>query len=127
MPESQPIFKRKEISPRLAYHYLRAQNAKRAYYKYLEMIKDPAVKAKLEKEIRARWNRLNISKKTGKPKPFPDRMLEGDYVLRGKTRAFAIKNGLPVRYNRMAVLATSIFSLSHWREDVTVASYLLVI
>lgn len=127
VPEGQPIFKREEISPRISYHYLRAQNAKRAYYKYLEMIKDPAGKAKLEKEIRARWNRLNISKKTGKPKPFHDRILEGDYVLRGKTRAFAIKNGLPVRYNRMAVLATSIFMLSHWREDVTICSYLLVI
>ena len=35
----------------------------------------------------------------------------------------------PIRYNyyyhKLALLATSIFNLSHWRNDVTVASYLL--
>ena len=125
--EEEPIFKREEISPRISYHYLRARNAQRAYYKYTEMVKDPKKKEKLEKEIKARWNRLNISKKTGKPKHFPNKILKGDYILRGKTREFAIKNGLPIRYNRMAVMAVSIFHLSHWREDVTIASYLLVV
>lgn len=127
VPEGEPIFKREEISGRISYHYLRAKNAQLSYYWYLDEIKTPEGKAKLEKEIRARWNRLNISKTTGKPKPFPDKLIEGDYILRGKTRAFALKHGLPIRYNRMCVIATSIFKLSHWREDVTVASYLLVI
>ena len=127
IPKGEPIFKREEISPRISYHYLRAMNAQRAYYKYLEMVKDPKMRVKLEQQVRARWNRLNISKKTGKPKYLPDRLLRGNYILRGKTRQFALENGLPIRYDRLCTLAVSIFQLSHWRCDTTVYSYLIVI
>ena len=37
----------------------------------------------------------------------------------------AEKNGLPVVYDRLAVMAVSVFHLSHWRCDVTVDNYLL--
>jgi len=125
VPEDEPIFKREEISLRISYHYLRAKNAQRAYYKYLDMVKDPKMRKKLEEQVRARWNRLNISKKTGKPKYLPDRHLRGEYILRGKTRQFALKNGLPIRYDRLCVMAVSTFQLSHWRCDTTVYSYLI--
>ena len=42
------------------------------------------------------------------------------------SRSLAAKKGMPVSYDKLALLATSIFKLSHWRNDVTVASYLLV-
>lgn len=48
----------------------------------------------------------------------------GCWVLRGKNREKAKLLGNDGRYLKLAVLATSIFKLSHWRNDVTIASYL---
>ena len=49
------------------------------------------------------------------------------WVIRGNSRRLAIDHGLPVKYDRLAVMAVSIFHLSHWRCDVTVANYLLAV
>jgi urocanate hydratase len=38
----------------------------------------------------------------------------------------AIREGRPLRYNRLAVMACSIFKLSHWRTNVTVQNYLAI-
>ena len=37
----------------------------------------------------------------------------------------SLKKGLPLHYDKLALLSTSIFKLSHWRNDVTIASYML--
>ena len=106
-------------------HALRAEGAKEYYFKTLEKINaDPQYAAQLEKEIRARWNRY-CTDKQGRVKRLPDNEIYGWYALRGKNRALAMARGLPLRYNKLALLATSIFRLSHWRNDVTVVSYLL--
>ena len=63
--------------------------------------------------------------KNGKTRRIPKNEIEGYYFLRGKNRKFAKDKGLPLSYNKVALLATSIFKLSHWRNDVTVASYML--
>lgn len=123
----KPVFSKEEMRNKLPLHYLRAKFAQRSYAYYLELAKNPDTKAKLERELRARWNKYNIDPKNGKPKHLPKRLIYGDYHLRGKTREFAIKNNLPTKYNRLALLCTSVYSLSHWRNDVTLVSYLLVI
>ena len=51
----------------------------------------------------------------------------GNYILRGNNRKLAKKHGLPMKYDSLALLAVSIFHLSHWRHDVTVANYLLAV
>ena len=51
----------------------------------------------------------------------------GASKLRGHNRKLAQQHGLPVWYDRLALLAVSIFHLSHWRHDVTVANYLLAV
>ena len=81
-------------------------------------------KEELEKEIRKRWEKMNVTR-NGKVKKFKENELKGVYTLRGKNRELAIRKGLPVHYDKCALLATSIFKLSHWRNDVTVASYML--
>jgi hypothetical protein len=78
----------------------------------------------LEKEIRARWQTMNLNRK-GKAKKFKEVEFRGIYVLRGKNRRLAKEKGLPLYYDKRALLATSIFKLSHWRNDVTIASYFL--
>jgi hypothetical protein len=46
------------------------------------------------------------------------------YVLRGKNKDLAIKQGRPWILDRLALRATSVLHLAHWRDNVTVQSYL---
>lgn len=124
--EKERVFDRKYFQNDLNFHILRSQCAKRYYNVQLEKMKnDPKYCGQLEKEILKRWNAMNI-KKNGKPKVFDWRECKGVYTLRAKNRKLAQEKGLSVNYDKTALLATSIFVLSHWRNDVTVASYLLV-
>ena len=123
--ENEYIFDRKYFENDLNFHRLRAEAAKTYYTEQLKRIKaNPRYAEQLEKEIRARWEKMNLSKKRTSKK-FKEVEIRGIYVLRGKNRELAIKKGLPVCYDKLALLATSIFKLSHWRNDVTIASYML--
>ena len=74
-------------------------------------------------------SKLKKKKKKKKKKKYDwewdERRVCGEYRARGKNRIKAEKNGLPVVYDRLAVMAVSVFHLSHWRCDVTVDNYLL--
>lgn len=123
--ENEYIFNRKYFENDLNLHSLRALSAKEYYFAQLQKIKEnPQYAEQLEKEIRDRWTKMNLTKKS-KPKKFKEVELQGTYTLRGKNRELALQKGLPVHYNKVALLATSIFKLSHWRNDVTIASYML--
>lgn len=64
--------------------------------------------------------------KAGKPREFPFNDTKGMYKLRGDNRRFALEHGLPVEYDKLCVMAVSIFHLSHWRLD-TLCNYLLAV
>ena len=119
------IFDRKYFENYLNFHYLRSEAAKAYYWEQLKKIKENSGYAEqLEKEVRARWEKMNLTRK-GTPKKFKEIEIKGIYTLRGKNRELALKKGLPLNYDKLALLATSIFKLSHWRNDVTIASYML--
>ena len=119
------IFKREIFDNDLNLHSLRAESARKYYYEQLKKIEgNPAYKQRLISEIYARCRAHNHDK-NGKTRRIPKNEMEGYYVLRGKNRQLAKDKGLPLSYNKVALLATSIFKLSHWRNDVTVASYIL--
>ena len=113
------VFSTAEMRNKIDLHHLRALQAQRAYRYYEEHIKDPTFRVQLVKELQARWESYN-NKKDWNPK-----LAEGNYYIRGANRTLAQKHGLPTKYSRLAVLAVSVFMLSHWRCDVTVANYLL--
>ena len=122
---NERIFDGKYFENDLNFHRLRAESAKEYYFEQLRKMKeDPKYDEKLEKEIRKRWENMNVAR-NGKVKKFKENELKGVYTLRGKNRELAIEKGLPLHYDKCALLATSIFKLSHWRNDVTVASYML--
>lgn len=123
------VFERTELANKLNFHYLRAKNAQRAYKYYVNRIntEGEAYIKELEKQIIDRWTMYNIDKKTGKPKHFNRNLIEGKYYLRGKNREFAVKNGLAVEYSKLALFAVNVLHLSHWRNDVGVESYMLVV
>ena len=122
---NERVFDEKYFQNDLNFHRLRAECAKEYYYEQLKMLKEnPSYRAQLEQEIKLRWNTTN-KKKNGKTKPFRYEEMFGVYTLRGKNRILAKEKGLPLSYDKTALLATSLFKLSHFRNDVTVASYLL--
>ena len=122
---NERVFDEKYFQNDLNFHRLRAECAKEYYHEQLKKIKEnPAYAEQLEKEIRDRWSKMNLTKKS-KAKKFKEVELRGIYTLRGKNRELAHQKGFPVHYDKLALLATSIFKLSHWRNDVTVGSYLL--
>ena len=85
-----------------ASHPLRASQAKRAYLYYLNGIQDPAFRENLIKELEARWQ-------FNKKKNWDPEKLEGTYYLRGRNRKFALEHNLPTAYNRLALMAVSVF------------------
>ncbi|MDY3954631.1 MAG: hypothetical protein SOY83_04010, partial [Anaerovoracaceae bacterium] len=87
---------------------------------YLNGIQDPAFRENLIKELEARWQ-------FNKKKNWDPEKLEGTYYLRGRNRKFALEHNLPTAYNRLALMAVSVFHLSHWRLDVTVCNYILAV
>ena len=77
---------------------------------------------KLAEEIRARWAEYNSARE------WKDSVIrEKPYYIRGKNKELAIAHGLPLVYDRLALMAVSVFHLSHWRLDVTVSNYLLAV
>jgi hypothetical protein len=123
---NERIFPDVMLDNELNLHALRAECAKKYYFATLLRIqKTPGYAQQLKKEICARWFKY-CRNKGGTVRPLPQKELEGEYVVRGLNRELAIRKGMPIRYNRLALLAASIFKLSHWRNNVTVASYLLV-
>lgn len=113
------IFKKAELDNQIDLHHLRAVQAQRAYQYYVERLcNEPEYRAQLEAEIKVRWRKYN--KRRWKQREFGD-----SYKLRGSNKELARRLGRPTEYDRLAVLATSVFHLSHWRCDVTVSNYLL--
>ncbi len=124
------VFNQEEISGNnINYHLFRSQQAKKAYHFYLLKIEEGGeeYRHKLSEEIQKRAMLYHVNKKTGRYIAIPSKELTGYYWLRGANKKLAQENKLTVKYDRLAVMAVSVFHLSHWRADVTVASYLLAV
>lgn len=136
--EEMKLFTSVELNNKIDLHGMRAEQARRAYHVYLEQCKTPAGRATLQKELVARWNACHGGKDqiratengyTGLS-PASRRYIQefsatGDYTMRGENKIRALASGRPISYNRTALLAVSVFHLSHWRNDVTVKHYML--
>lgn len=91
-----------------------------AYYRHTcsRLETEPQYRSQLEQEIRDRWDIYCRHK-------WDESQVRGTYWIRGRNRAYAVEHDLPIGFDRLAVKATSVFVLSHWRNDVTVDNYLL--
>lgn len=124
------LFSKAEINNKIDLHHLRALRAQKMYRYYLDKIENEhGYRAQLINEIRHVWEHDDEARKENgyKAKRWSDMKVTGNYILRGNNRKLAKKHGLPLQYDRLALLAVSIFHLSHWRHDVTVANYLLAV
>ena len=47
------------------------------------------------------------------------------YVCRGEVKQALLSANKPTVYDRVALMAVSVFHLAHWRPDVTVKNYMI--
>lgn len=129
-----------KIDHDLDLHGLRAEHSRQMYHYYHSgLCSTPQGREQLRQQLWARYTDAEIGckawliakEKNDKARMrkleyrFRQQMADGTYYLRGANRQAAIERGRPVAYDRLAVLACSVFSLSHWRLDVCAKSYLI--
>ncbi len=126
--KDERVFSKEEMSNHMDLHGLRADASYQAYCYFLDKItKDIVYKKQLINALGNRWleEHPDRSKESNayidymeaitNPKP---------YKLRGENIEMAKKKGHPLEYNRVALMAISVFCLSHWRLSVTVTNYM---
>lgn len=117
------LFTAAELENKLNLHRLRAEHAKQAYQYYCEVLNTPAARSQAQIELLARYAKYNRG--SGEKWLSELHKSGGRYFLRGDNRQKAIAAGLPVEYDRLALMMVSVFHLSHWRLDVTVTNYMI--
>jgi hypothetical protein len=129
-----------QIDHDLDLHGLRAEHSRRMYqYYHSGLCSTPQGRERLRQQLWARFTDPEIGCKAwlmAQAKGdrarmrkleyrFRKQMADGTYYLRGANRQAAIERGRPVQYDRLALLAVSVFSLSHWRLDVVSKFYII--
>ena len=116
-----PVFLPTEMKNKINLHRLRRDHAQAMYRRYLaRMEDDPAYQGQLLREIKEAFRRAGQDWRRN-----PDmRRLATPYVCRGHVRESLDEAGRAVAYDRLALMAVSVFHLAHWRADVTVKNYM---
>lgn len=118
------VFSKRELKNDIDLHGKRAQSAQDAYRHYLETYKTSEQREQLRSELLARWDAYHRPNERQREK-FVRSMRDGSYITRGAVRDIAEANGHGGRFDRLCVMAVSVFHLSHWRAEVTITNYLI--
>lgn len=127
----EKVFKRNELNNKISLHSIRASHARACYDYYKNRLDtDPEYRGQLKIELWSRYNAYHIngdSKRDKASRKAFGRQINNEtkYTLRGGNKDRALTMGRPISYDRLALLAVSVFHLSHWRNDVTVINYML--
>lgn len=124
----QFVLDKDEIRNKIDVHHIRAKRSQRAYDYYLGEIRSGKAD-QIRAELLERWQADHIQGKADQDRKaleiFRETMNDSTpYRLRGANKRVAQDHGRPTEYNRLALLAVSVFHLSHWRLDVTAVNYL---
>ena len=127
LPEER-VFSPEEMkrADKINMHGGRANVSKEAYAFHLNRLEsEPGYSEKLKEKLLERYKEFHINVSPRSLKRFMDEMNNSKPIkTRGDNRQRCIEKGYPTEYNRLAVLAVSVFHLSHWRNDVTITNYL---
>lgn len=122
--KSDKIFTTGEMNNHINLHGIRADVAKKAYDYYEKRLQsEPDYRKKLTMELNKRYEAFH--RDSGKQREIFNNQLSGTYKLRGDSRKLAIEKGYRTEYDKLALMAVSVFHLSHWRLNVTVINYML--
>lgn len=131
--DDEPVFSPQEMNNQINLHALRAQHSRDSYFFYLDKINsNPNFKYSLKSLLIERWEEGHHRLKLESPQTYEKHkkgfiydLRDDVYILRGTNKAKAIASGMPISYNRLALMAVSVLNLSHWRLSVTVTNYIL--
>lgn len=131
--ENEPVFSEEEMKNQINLHALRAQHSRDSYFYYLKIIQqNPKIRHALSHLLISKWEEghqklknESQSKYERQRRNFIYDLRDEAYILRGSNKAKAIASGIPIVYNRLALMAVSVLNLSHWRLSVTVTNYIL--
>ena len=129
VPENGRVFSPHEIksSAKIPIHRLRAEHAREAYEYYVRICADQAGREQIRRELLRTFQEHHPE---GKKQRRQERFLElmdksgGVYRLRGENREIFEREGRPAEYDRVALMAVSVWHLAHWRLDVTARHYM---
>lgn len=117
------IFSSRELQNKVNLHRLRREHAQQMYQQYAQRLaEEPAYRAQLLREVREAFStagedwRRNPDMRRIDSSPY--------YYCRSGVRRSLRASNRPVRYDRLALMAVSVFHLAHWRVDVTVKNYM---
>lgn len=133
IPEDESVFSADEMANQINLHKMRACHARDSYFYYLEKLNtDPDYEVDLMKLLLDKWDEGHKDIKDESLKSFQKRRLkfihemrDEPYLLRGPNKKKALASGMPLAYNRLALMAVSVLNLSHWRTGVAVTNYIL--
>ena len=113
------IFDHKLFKNDINLHKLRARHAEEMYFYYLNRVQNElGYRDWLKRLVVKIWEQENIDKKTGKPKKYNKKDLEGLYHLRGSNREKAKRLGKNLTYDRLCMAAVSCLNLAHYRLNI---------
>lgn len=128
--KDEKVFSAEEMKNRIDLHGMRAAHARECYDYYATRIKqEPDYRSQLQEDLKAYFREHHD----------PDHELDqtaynrfcldmtrnqGIYQMRGEAKKLAEANDRPTIYDRIGLMATSVFHLAHWRLDVSVINYL---
>ncbi|HFR3838400.1 TPA: hypothetical protein ACHWCB_001796 [Streptococcus suis] len=130
---NEPVFTEEEMNNQINLHALRAQHARDSYFYYLNRIRqNPNIKQALKNLLITHWEEGHQKLKNESNKQYERQrrnfiydLRDELYILRGTNKSKALASGMPIAYNRLALMAVSVLNLSHWRLSVTVTNYIL--
>lgn len=130
----QKVFDPVELKNKIPIHTLRRIHAQEAYEHYLHLIRGGHRQELIEdlqeyfltyhaRQPGAAGER-RIAKQYAR---FCEDLTKGNglYCLRGENKIRAQQAGRPTEYDRVALMAVSVFHLAHWRNDVTARNYMI--
>lgn len=105
----------------LPLHRYRRELAQEMYFRYLdELENNPGASQEYKNRLFEAFRRANVN-----PYKKADmRRLDSLYVTQGAVKTSLEELGMPVKYNRLALMMTAVFHLSHWRTSVVVRHYM---
>lgn len=117
-----------QATKKIALHALRAEHAREAYAYYNGIIgADPRQRDRLRTELIDTYKAYNPKGNDPEAVARFTALIDkgnGVYKLRGDNKMAFTFEGRPITYDRVALMAVSVWHLSHWRLDVTIKHYM---
>ena len=117
------MFSPEEMKNHIDLHGIRAEHAQTCYKFYVHMCQSSLYRQKITEQMLRRFEAFELNEK--KRIRFQKMLTQTTRCCRGENAMAAKKLYGTAELDMTAIMAVSVFHLSHWRADVTVSNYLL--